>query len=132
MLFILKPSRTYALMLLVSHLAAAITICLTSLPAWARICLVLLIAVSLFHQWHRHLHASWQSFFLEQRYLRIKTRSGLESMGTILDRTVVIPCCVVLCAKLDGARQPVCQLIFKDALPTESHRELRVRLKYAQ
>ena len=120
------------MILLVSHLAAAITICLTDLPAWARACLVLLISVSLFHQWHRHMHASWQSFFLEQRHLRIKTRSELESMGTISDRTVVLPCCVVLCAKLDGARRPVCQLIFQDALPTDAHRELRVRLKFAQ
>ena len=132
MLFALKPSRTYVLMLLAAHLAAATTIFLTNLPAWARICLVLLIAVSLSYQWHRHLHASWQSFFLEQRHLRIMTRSGFEAMGMVLDRTVVIPFCVVLCAKLDGARLPVCQMIFKDALQTDAHRELRVRLKYAQ
>lgn len=132
MLFDLKPSRTYVLVLLVTHLAAAVTIFLTNLPAWVRICLVLLMAVSLLYQWHRHMHAGWQSFFLAQRHLRIKARSGSESMGMVLDRTVVIPCCIVLCAKLDGARLPVCQMIFKDALQTDAHRELRVRLKYAQ
>ncbi len=132
MLFALKPSRTYALMLLAVHLAAAITIFLTNLPAWARICLVLLIAVSLLHQWHQYMHASWQNFSLEQGRLRIMTRAGFEAMGTVLDRSVVIPFCVVLCAKLDGARLPVCQMIFKDALQKDAHRELRIRLKYAQ
>ncbi len=132
MLFALKPSRTYVLMLFAAHLAAAITILLTNLPLWARICLVLLIASSLSYQWHRYMHAGWQSFSLEQGHLRIKTRSGFESMGMVLDRTVVIPFCIVLCAKLDGTMLPVCQMIFRDALQTDAHRELRVRLKYAQ
>ncbi len=132
MLFVLKPSRIYLRMLLFTHLALAVVIFLSHLPAWSRIGFVLVVAASLLHQWHLHLHAGWQSFFLEQRNLRIRTQSGFEKMGMVLDRTVVIPFCVVLCARLEGARRPVCRLIFRDALSKDAHRELRVRLKFSQ
>jgi len=132
MLFVLKPSRIYLWMLLLTHLLLAVAISLTHLPTWSRIGLVLVVAASLLYQWHLHLHASWQSFFLEQRNLRIRTQSGFEKMGMVLDRTVVIPFCVVLCARLEGARRPVCPLIFRDALPKDAHLELRVRLKFSQ
>ena len=130
MLFVLRPSRTYLFLLLLTHLAMAISILLTDLDAWARIILVLLIVASLLHQWRLHVYKGWQSFFLEQGRLRIRTMAGIEVAGEILDGAVVTPFCVALCARLEGRRQ--CRLVFIDALGADAHRELRVRLRYAQ
>ncbi len=132
MLYVLRPSRAYLTLLLFTHLAAAIVVSLTELHAWARFCLVLLIVASLFQQWHRHVNAGWQSFVLERDRLRIRTRSGRDVEGSIQGSTLVMPCCISLCARLEGRRFSVCQMIFWDALSREAHRELRVRLRYAQ
>ncbi len=129
-MFIIKPSKTYLLMLFVVHLAAFVTVCLTNLVVWARFCLALLIAASLFYQLYRYWHTRWRSFFLDQRQLQVNTRSGETRQGSILHQTLVTPCCVVLCARLDGYRRPVCQVIFRDAMQAEALRELRVRLRF--
>ncbi len=119
-------------MLFVVHLAAAVSVCLANIVVWARFCLVLLIAVSLLYQLYRYMHAGWRSFFLDHRQLRVNTRSGEMLQGSVLHQTLVTPCCVVLCARIDGYRRPVCQVIFKDAMQTEAFRELRVRLRFSQ
>lgn len=130
-MFIIKPSKTYLLMVFVAHLAAFATVCLTSLAVWARFFLVLLIAASLFYQLYRYWHTSWRSFFLDQRQLRINTRAGETRQGRVLHQTLVTPCCVVPCARLDGYRWPVCQVVFRDAMSMDAFRELRVHLKFS-
>ncbi len=118
------------MLLLLTHLALITSILLTDLDAWARIMLAILMVTSLLHQSRLHVHKGWQSLILEQGRLHVRDMSGLEVAGEILDETVVTPFCIALCARLQGRRQ--CQLIFRDALGDEAHRELRVRLRYAQ
>lgn len=133
MLFAIQPSKIYVLMLLAMHLAAIVSVSLTNLPDWARLCLALLIAASLLHHLYRHVWATgvWRSFFLDQRRVVVNTLAGNELNGYILPQTVVTPCCVVLCVKLDVYKLPVCQVIFRDAMQHGAFRELRVRLKFA-
>ncbi len=133
MLFAIQSSKTYVLMLLAMHLAAIVSVSLTNLPVWARLCLALLIAASLLHQLYCHVWAgdAWRSFLLDQRRLVVNTLAGDELNGHILPQTVVTPCCVVLCAKLDGYKLPVCQVVFRDAMQHGAFRELRVHLKFA-
>jgi hypothetical protein len=133
MLFVIKSSKTYVLMLFAVHLLAIVSVCLMNLVVWARLCLALLIAASLLHQLYRHLGAGdvWRSLFLDQKLVVVTTRSGLELNGSVMHQTVVTPCCVVLCAKLDGYKFPVCQVVFRDAMQHGAFRELRVRLKFS-
>ncbi len=135
-LFVIKPSRMFALLLLAVHLPVMISVCLTPLVFWARLCLSLLILLSLFHHLYRYVllraRHSWRSFSLNQRQLVIGTRGGETLNGDVTHRTVVTALCVVLCARLDGYKLPVCQVIFRDALPDDVFRELRVRLRFSQ
>jgi hypothetical protein len=133
MLFVIKPSRTYVLMLIAAHLLVTVSVFLTNLPVWARSSLVLLLFFSLLYHLYLHLLSgqSWRSFSLEQKHLVINTMGGKELSGELSHQTLVIPQCVVLCARLDGYRFPVCQVIFKDAMQADAFRELRVRLKFS-
>lgn len=129
MQFEIQPSRTFVALLLAVHLLAMITISLTDLPVWARISIVLLIAASLIH--HLRSKQSWRSFTLDQRRVTVTTLGGSVLSGELAQQSVVIPYCVVLCARLDGARFIVCQVIFPDAMQKEAFRELRVRLRFS-
>lgn len=133
MLFVIKPSKTYASMLIAVHLLVMVSVCLTDLLVWARSSLVLLLFFSLFYHLYRHLLSgqSWRSFSLEQERLVINTLGGDALSGEVAHQTVVIPQCVVLCARLDGYKFPVCQVIFRDAMQVDAFRELRVRLKFS-
>lgn len=132
MLFKIRISRTFVLLLFVVHLLAIISVCLTNLVFWARASLALLIVASLIHQLYLHLRAKhvWRSFSLNQKQLVINTLGGEALNGELMHQTVVTPHCVVLCARVDERKRPVCQVIFRDAMQTDAFRELRVRLKF--
>lgn len=134
-LFVIKPSRTFASLLLVVHLLVMISVYLIPVVIWARLSLSLLIFFSLFYHLYRYAllrsRYSWHSFSLDQKHITVSTQGGSELYGDVVHRTVVTAHCVVLCARLEGYKLPVCQVIFSDALPDEAFRELRVRLRYA-
>jgi len=134
-LFIIKPSGTFASLLLVVHLLVMISVYLIPVVIWARLSLSLLIFLSLFYSLYRYalLRArySWHSFSLDQKHITVSTQGGGELYGEVVHPTVVIAHCVVLCARMDSCKLPVCQVIFSDAMPDEVFRELRVRLRYA-
>jgi hypothetical protein len=134
-LFVIRPSRIFSSLLLVIHLLAVISVCLTPLPGWARLSLSLLITISLFYHLYRYalLRAryAWRSFSLDKKTVTVSTQGGGELYGNVAHSTVVTAHCVVLCARLEGYKLPVCQVIFSDAMPDEAFRELRVRLRYA-
>lgn len=121
----------FVALLFAVHLLVMVTIVLTDLPAWARISMVLLIAASLMHQFYLHSKQFWRSFTLDERRVTVTTADGRVLSGELAEQTVVIPYCVVLCARLDGARLIVCQVIFPDAMQKEAFRDLRVRLRFA-
>ena len=131
--FVIKPSRTFCWLLVAVHLLVIVSIYLTNLVLWARIVLALLIVFSLFHQLYCHVRArqSWRSFSLEQKRVVVNTAGGEELNGEVVHGTVVTSHCVVLCARLEGDKLPVCQVIFRDAMQADAFRELRVRLKFS-
>ena len=132
--FDIKPSRTFCWLLSAVHLLVVVSICLTNLVLWARSGVVLLVLLSLFHQLYHHMRGrqSWRAFSLEQKRVVVTTAGGNELSGEVAHGTVVTSHCVVLCARLDRYKLPVCQVIFRDAMQAAEFRELRVRLKFSQ
>lgn len=132
--FVLKPSRTFILLLLAVHLLAAASLWLSNVEPWIRWVFLLLISLSLFHHLFRHAllrdKLSWLSFVISQKRVLISTRGGTELNAEILHRTVVTSFCIVLCVRPEGKNLAVTQVIFRDALQTEAFRELCVRLRY--
>lgn len=133
-LFEIKPSRIFVLLLIALHLLTILSVCVTDLELWARLGLSATILISLIHQLYRHAWAkqSWRSFSLDKRSVVINTRGGDELNGEVAQGTVVTAHCVMLCARMDGYRLPVCQVIFPDAMQVDAFRELRVHLRFSQ
>jgi hypothetical protein len=133
--FLIKPSRTFGLILFSVHLLAIFSVLLTNLARMAQLSLALLISLSLLHHLYRHIllrsKHSWCAFSLDQKHLLIHTRGGIELAGFVAANTLVTPLCVMLCASLDGHKLPVCQVIFPDAMHADAFRELCVRLKFS-
>lgn len=126
----LKPSGIYLVLLVVAHLSAALSVCLTNLHPWARVGLIFPVVLSLLYHLNVHLRAQrgWRSFTLEKGHVSVITRGGDALYGELAPRTLVTPLCVVLCAK--NASKQVCQVIFCDAMDCDAFRELRVRLRF--
>lgn len=132
--FVLRPSKTFALLLLAVHLLALGSVWLSNIAIWICCALSVLILLSLFYHLSRHVllrsKSSWLSFSLDQKYAHIHTIGGVELDGEIVYRTVVTPHCIVLCVRPEGKKLPVTQVIFRDALQDETFRELCVRLRF--
>jgi hypothetical protein len=127
----IHPSGIFVLLLITLHLLAMMSVALTDMPVWARAGIVLLVVASLLHHLHRHLRGkhAWRSVTLDQRELQVTSSDGAQRCGEVVQPTVVMPFCVVLCARLDG--RPVCQPIFRDAMQAGAFRDLRVHLRFA-
>jgi hypothetical protein len=132
--FVIGTSRLFILLLSALYVLLISTVLLTHLELWVRISISSLILLSFFH--HLFLDArrsgakSWVSLTLNERQLVVGLRSGIAISGVLMQRSVITPACVVLCARLDGYHLPACTVIFRDAMPQEAFRQLRVRLKY--
>ncbi len=133
-LFEIKPSRIFLLLLIALHLLTILSVCVTNLEHWAQQGLSVAILISLIHHLYLHVWANqaWRAFSIDKKQVLIHTLDGSELNGVLAHQTVVTPGCVVLCARLDGHRSPVCQVIFCDAMQAEAFRELRVRLRFTQ
>jgi hypothetical protein len=130
--FAIKPSGIYVLMSLAVHLLALAAVFSANLPLWVISGLFVLILFNLLNHIYRHARAgvSWRSVTLFKDHLVVNTLNGDELNGELAPQTVVTPLCVVLCARLNGCRRPVCQVIFRDAMSADAFRELRVRLRF--
>jgi hypothetical protein len=131
MLFTLRPSVTYVLMLLTVHLLAGVCIFLSNLPLWARLSILLLIVFSLLYELYRQKQSGWRSFSLNHKHVSIKTAAGLDLEGELAPQTLVTIWCVVLCVRRPEQAFPACQVIFPDAMQADAFRELRVRLRFS-
>lgn len=127
MQYILHRSWFYTAVQILLHLLATTMLFWTDMaPAW-RYFFVFLLCLSLFFS----LRASrpWRSFFLDQDRIVVTLSDGKAVSGELSGRTLITPLCVVLRARLDG--QLIHQVIFKDAMPADAFRDLRVRLKFS-
>ena len=110
------------------------TVWLTHLDLWVRISISSLIILSFLH--HLLLDAlklsstSWVSLSLNDNQLIVGLRSGVAMSGVLMQSSIITPACVVLCAKLDGYKLPIYTVIFRDTMPQEAFRQLRVRIRY--
>jgi hypothetical protein len=132
--FVIGSSCLFTLLLCTLYALLISTVLLTHLDLWVRISISSLIILSFIH--HLTLDAlrssskSWVALTLNENQLVVGLRSGISISGVLMQRSVITPACVVLCAKLDGYPLPACTVIFRDAMPVEAFRQLRVRLKY--
>lgn len=129
----LKPSRILASLLVAALVLATASVGLADLtPQWRLALVALAWLGGLDALWRVALlrHAtSWLSFSLSGRQLRVCRRAAGEMEGEVMPRTLVTSLCVVLWMKPQQG-QPVAQVIFRDALPGDSFRDLCVNLKY--
>lgn len=130
--FEIKPSRIFVLLLIALHQLAILSVCMTNLVLWAQLALSAAISISMMHHLYRHVWANqaWRALSLDKKQVLIHTLGGEQLSGILAHQTVVTPGCVVLCARLDGHKLPVCQVIFRDAMQADAFRELRVRLRF--
>lgn len=132
--FVIKSSRLFVLLLSTLYALLIATVLLTHLDLWVRISISSLIILSFFHHLtldvRRSSANSWVALTLNDNQLVVGLRSGVEINGMLMQRSVITPVCVVLCAQLDGYHLPACTVIFRDSMPHEAFRQLRVRLKY--
>jgi hypothetical protein len=132
--FVIESSRLFVLLLSMLYALLIATVLLTYLDLWVRISISFLILLSFFH--HLTLDAlrssskSWIALTLNDNQLVAGLRSGISINGVLMQRSVITPACVVLCARLDGYHLPACTVIFRDTMPQEAFRQLRVRLKF--
>lgn len=125
----------YTLLLLLLHMLAAAALCVTMMPLWAKVAILLVIALNLIYYLARDVFLlrsdSWQQISLDQDGMTVITRDGTKLFGQPVTGTTVCSYCVVLRVKLEGHQLRVSRLIFPDALGSDLFRELCVRLKFA-
>ena len=130
----IKPSPTFAVLLLSLHAAAAILVYITDIPLSAAIALLFLIASSLIYHVARDvllsLPNSWREFRIEAGGLTVVSRDGSISCGQLKNRTVVSPYFIVLRVSLAGKYLGSSRVICPDTLEPGLFRELCVQLKY--
>lgn len=129
----LKFSKTFTALLTAGLVLVAASVLLADLPLGWRIVLAVSATLSILGIWWCEVllkhDASWQSFALNGRQVRIARRNATEVQGEIMQRTLVSSYCIVLWVKpQQGAA--TAQVIFRDALADGAFREACVRLKY--
>ncbi|MBI5430063.1 MAG: hypothetical protein HY938_06340 [Nitrosomonadales bacterium] len=128
-------SPRFAMVLLVLHSVAAISVSATAIPVVVKAAVLALILASLLYHLARDswrlLPDSWAGITLDGGGVSITTRDGRHFAGQVEKMTVVCPCFVVLRITPDGHRRAVSRAVFPDALNGDEFRELCVRLKFA-
>jgi hypothetical protein len=131
----IKPSPRFVLFLLFLHVAAAITVYATAVPAAVKLAVILLIALSLIYYLARDvflfLPDSWCQISLAQNNVSIVVRDGSSFIARVKNTTIVSPYCVVLQVRVEGHRRLATRIFFPDGLGAGEFRELCVRLKFA-
>lgn len=131
----IRPSPTFAALLLFIHAAVATAAYLTDIPLPARLALLVLITLSLVYHLARDvilsLPDSWCEVTLVPGGLSVATGDGTCCSGHLENKITVSPYFIVLRVRLDGRRQPVTRVIFPDALDAGEFRKLCVQLKFS-
>jgi hypothetical protein len=130
-----KPSLRFGVLLLLLHTMVAAVLYATAMALFAKLVLLLLVALSLVYYLSRDvlmlLPDSWSEISLDQSDISVVVRDGPGFIGRVANKTVVSPYFVVLCVKLEGHRRLVSRVIFPDSMSAGAFRELCVHLRYA-
>lgn len=132
----IHPSPRLLVLLLSSHLIAALAVCVSVMPPLVRLVLLLPVLVSLAFHLARDaflmLPASWFSLSVgEGGAATIIARDGSVLTGQVAGGSVVTPWFVMLRIRPEGKRRSAARVLFPDALERDAFRELCVRLRYA-
>src|SRR5262245_11247976 len=131
----LAASRQLVILLSIGHLGALTvsTILAAATPALGLVCLALLIS------WGRALarHALLRSprsvvaLVLEgEQGCALRTRNGVWLHGRVTESSHVLPWLIVLHVAIDQQMFGARIVLMRDSVPHESHRRLRVRLRW--
>ena len=130
----IKPSPTYAALLLLMHATAAIIVYITEIPLSAAITIFLLIASSLIYHIARDvlllLPNSWCEFVFVAGGLSAVTRDGSIINCQLKNKPTVSPYFIVLRVGIAGKYLGSARVIFPDMLDEGLFRELCVQLKF--
>lgn len=129
------PSRCLAAALVVAHVAAAAGVLLSRLPGAFGAALLLALAASLVHALTRY---AWRvnaqslvGFDLSDTLdIQVEERAGGRLAGRVLGSSFVAPGLVVIHFSAEGYRLPRAVVVPADATDAESHRALRVWLRW--
>lgn len=132
--FNFQPSSTLAIILVVAHSAALLSLLALPLPSWAMAALFLILLFSLLHYLR---HDAWLSapssgvnLVLEEEDVVLTTRSGDQFTGHLSHDSLITPLLTVLNVLPQGAYLARSIIILPDSLDKESFRQLRVWLKW--
>jgi hypothetical protein len=129
----IKPSRNFALLLLVLHFGSAAVLTMTSLAWIVKLMALLLIVASLIYHLLRDVGLrfphSWREITLRQDVVSIGLQGSSVLSGKLSNSSVVFAYCVLLVVKLEGHRFNTTRVIFQDALNPETFRQLCVYLR---
>jgi len=105
----------------------------TDMPLWLQLILALIIVLNGLYTLHCQVLLrgcpAWRAFSIEGEKINISTRGGDELAGVVLIKTLVTIYFIVLRVRLDDRSKTISQIIFFDALPADTFRELRTRLR---
>lgn len=131
----MKPSLRLAVLLLLIHATAAISVYMLALPLAARFALILMILFGMLYYLARDalllLPDSWCTLSVDHGHVSLADRNGAYFSGQTAGQTIVSPYFIVLSVKLDERRLPVFLTIFPDALGSDAFRELCVSLRFS-
>jgi toxin CptA len=132
----LKPSRSLAAVLIVAHVAAGATLWPLDVPAWGKLSLAALMAMSLAFTVRRHAllasAASVRSIEIhEEDRAAVHTRAGGWQEARVLGTTYVSPLLTVLNFRVAGRVFAQHAVIVPDNVDGDAFRRLRVLLRWA-
>ena len=129
----IHPSPRFTLLMLLSHLFAAMSVSIAVIPSLLKVAVILLLLLSILYRLTRDalllLPDSWHELSVNQGEVSVIRRDGNVLIGKVADGTFVSPFFVLLRIKLDGKRWVVPRVIFPDALAKDDFRDLCVRLR---
>jgi toxin CptA len=131
----LGPSRALAAALAVTHLAAAAGVLASRLPAAISAAVLLALAASLVQALTRHAcRVNARSLvhldLSDTLDIQVEERAGRRLTGKVLGSSFVAPGLVVIHFRADGHRLARAVVVPFDATDAESHRALRVWLRW--
>ena len=133
--FDLQRSTMLAVILVVAYSATMLALLKLNLPFWAVSALLLLLLFSLLHHMRRDAWLSAPSatvkLVLDGEDVVLTARSGNQLTGRLLQNSLVTPFLTVLNVLPQGAYRARSIIILPDSLDSESFRQLRVWLKWA-
>lgn len=128
-------SPRFFLVLVSTHLIAAIIVYAAVVPFLFKLSAILLVVFSLVYYLARDvfilLPISWRAISLEQNGVTVTVRNGSSFPGKITDATIVTPYCIIIRIRLDRHYLLISRVIFPDSLSQGEFRDLSVGLRFS-